>query len=292
LSPAAAVALGAAAMAALALAAPSSGGGQLVTRTLWSAALQRQERVLVYLPPGYSGAGKTYPLAIFLHGVPGRPEDFVTHGVVQRIDALISSGRIAPFVAAFPQGSDHPNDDNEWADSARRPGERWESYVANDVVAFVQSSYRVRTDRAGRAIAGASMGGFGAMNIALHHRDEFGVVESWSGYFNSNTPSVHDPASPAGRAYSPQLYAGALRPSLARWHPAIDFYVGSRDRFARENVAFARMLTRLHVPHRFRLVAGAGHGWPLWTPRVDGELGFLESALAGNSGGAAGSSGR
>jgi enterochelin esterase-like enzyme len=280
--------LAAAVLAAIALAATPSDRGQLVTRTLWSAALQRQERVLVYLPPGYDAGSKTYPLAIFLHGVPGRPEDFVTHGVVQRIDALISSGRIAPFVAAFPQGSDHPNDDNEWADSARRPGERWESYVANDVVGFMQSSYRVRRDREGRAIAGASMGGFGAMNIVLHHRDEFGVVESWSGYFNANTPSVHDPASPAGRAYSPQLYAGALRPTLAAWHPAIDFYVGSRDGFARENVAFARTLTRLHVPHRFRLVRGAGHGWPLWTSRIDGELGFLETALAQTSGGASG----
>lgn len=259
----------------------------MVTRTLWSPALARHERVVVYLPPGYARPGARYPLVVFLHGVPGRPEDFVDHGAVGRIDALTSSGQIAPFVAAFPQGSDRPSDDNEWADSARRPGERWETYVATDVVGFLRSHYRVRRDAGGMGIAGMSMGGFGAMNIALHHRREFGVVESWSGYFTANTPSVHLPSSPAGRAYSPQVYAGTLTPSLQSWHPAIDFYVGSRDRFAAENVAFDRRLTALGVPHRFREVAGAGHNWSLWNSQLDREIAFLESGFARTSGGAA-----
>ena len=146
--------------------------GQVVTRTLWSAALGRRERVVVYLPPGYAGArAARYPLVILLHGVPGRPEDFVTHGVVPHIDALMAAGRIPPFVAAMPAGGDRPTDDNEWADSDLRPSERWETYVARDVVGFLQSHYRVRRDAAGRAIAGESMGGFGAMNLALHHRN-------------------------------------------------------------------------------------------------------------------------
>ncbi|TML29402.1 MAG: hypothetical protein E6G30_04160 [Actinobacteria bacterium] len=262
--------------------------GQVVTRTLWSAALGRRERVVVYLPPGYSGArAARYPLVILLHGVPGRPEDFVTHGVVARIDALMAAGRIPPFVAAMPAGGDRPTDDNEWADSDLRPSERWETYVARDVVGFLQSHYRVRRDAAGRAIAGESMGGFGAMNLALHHRNEFGAVASWSGYFNANTPSVHNPSSPAGRGYSPQHYVSRLRPSLAAWHPAIDFYVGGNDRFAAENATFDRTLTALHVPHGFRIVPGAGHGWALWTSQLNRELGFLESALAGTPGGQA-----
>ena len=262
--------------------------GQVVTRTLWSTALGRRERVVLYLPPGYTTArAARYPLVILLHGVPGRPEDFVTHGAVAHVDALIAAGSVPPFVAAMPAGGDRPTDDNEWADSDRRPSERWETYVASDVVGFVQSRYRVRRDRAGRAIAGMSMGGFGAMNLALHHRGEFAAVASWSGYFNANTPTVHAPGSPADRDDSPQYYAGRLRPSLAAWHPAIDFYVGSRDRFAPENAAFDRTLTALHVPHGFRIVPGAGHGWALWTSQLDREVGFLEGALAGTPGGQA-----
>jgi enterochelin esterase-like enzyme len=271
-------------------AAGSTGGqlrlrGHLFTRTLWSSALGRTERVLVYVPPGYLGGRGTYPLAILLHGVPGRPEDFVTHGMVNDLDGQMAAGRIAPFVVALPQGGDRPADDNEWADSTQRPGERWESYLATDVLGFVQSRFRVRADAGGHAIAGLSMGGFGAMNVALHHRDEFGAVASWSGYFNANTPSVDAPATAEARAHSPQSYAPDLRPSLATSHPAIEFYVGQRDAFASENAAFDRLLTGLHVPHSFRVLRGAGHTWSLWTSQLDHELAFLARAFAGSPAG-------
>ncbi|MDQ6916045.1 MAG: esterase family protein [Actinomycetota bacterium] len=273
-----------------AAAAGSTGGqralhGHLFTRTLWSAALARRERMLVYVPPGYLGGRRTYPLAILLHGVPGRPEDFVDHGSVSEIDSQMAAGRVAPFVVAFPQGGDRPTDDNEWADSTRRPDERWESYLGSDVLGYVQSRFRVRSDARGHGIAGLSMGGFGAMNVALHHRDRFGAVSSWSGYFNANTPSVDPPLSPEARAHSPQAYARDLSPSLAAWHPAIDFYVGDRDRFAAENTAFNRLLTGLHVPHSFRVVHGAGHDWGLWASQLDHELAFLAGSFAGAPGG-------
>jgi len=243
-----------------------------------SSTLGRPERVLVYEPPTYRD-GRRYPLVLFLHGVPGKPEDLVNNGVADRVDALIRAKRIPPIVVAFPTGSDRPTDDNEWADSAKRPGERWESYVTSDVLGVLQARLHVRTDAAGRAIAGISMGGFGAMNIALHHRGLFAAVGSWSGYFSSNTPSVNEPTSAEGRAYSPQLYAPALQPPLAGAHPAISFYVGARDGFAAENVAFDKLLTKLGVPHRFVLVPGADHTWKLWWSRLDAELQFLARAV-------------
>jgi S-formylglutathione hydrolase FrmB len=247
---------------------------RVLTLRFNSPTLSRPERVLVYEPPTYRD-GRRYPLVLFLHGVPGKPEDLVVNGVADRIDALIRAKRIPPIIAAFPTGSDQPTDDNEWADSEKRPGERWETYVTGDVLGVLQHRLHVRTDAAGRAIAGISMGGFGAMNIALHHRDLFAAVGSWSGYFNSNTPSVQEPTGAEGRAYSPQLYASALQPPLATAHPAISFYVGSRDSFAGENVAFDKLLTQLGVPHHFVLVAGADHTWKLWWSRLDAELQFL-----------------
>jgi S-formylglutathione hydrolase FrmB len=199
------------ALVALALAAgvaalvvPARGSslrGRLVTTTLHSGALGRRERVLVYTPPGYSAnSTRRYPLVILLHGVPGRPEEFVDHGVVGRLDRLIATGAIPPVIAAFPAGSDRPEDDNEWADSEVRGGERWESFLASDLVRWLDARYRTTARRAGRAIGGDSMGAFGAMNVALHHRDEFAAVSAWSGYFNANTPSVHHPGSPLWRA--------------------------------------------------------------------------------------------
>lgn len=259
---------------------PAGLRGHLWTNVLHSAALGRQERVVVYTPPGYATArGRRYPLLLLLHGVPGRPEDFVDNGVVARIDTLISAGRIPPVVVAMPAGSNRPEDDNEWADSAREPRARWETFLAQDVIDFLDRAYRLRATRAARAIAGISMGGFGAMNVALHRRDEFAAVGSWSGYFNANTPSVHGMSPSEWARYSPQRYVPGLSPALAAQHPAISFYSGSGDSFHGENVAFDALLTRLGVPHRFALVNGAGHNWSLWSSRLDGELTFLARSV-------------
>src|SRR5205085_2111226 len=69
----------------------------------------------------------------------------------------------------------------EWANGVR-PHEGWETFVARDLVGTVDS--RFRTIRAGwaRALGGLSEGGYGAINIGLHHPGEFRVLESWSGY--------------------------------------------------------------------------------------------------------------
>jgi S-formylglutathione hydrolase FrmB len=78
----------------------------------------------------------------------------------------------------------------------------------------VQHRYRVEHRGSGRAIAGISMGGFGAMNIALHYRGTFAAVAAWSGYFDANTPRIHEPGTAEGNAYSPAYYARLLRPPL------------------------------------------------------------------------------
>jgi enterochelin esterase-like enzyme len=246
---------------------------------VYSHALQRKERVLVYLPPGYATSTRRYPVAIFLHGTPGTPEGLVSLGIPERLDALIAAGTLPPLVAAFPAGSDDPSTDTEWGDSSLRRSERWETFVAEDVVRFLSKAYRVSRTRTARAIAGLSMGGYGAMNIALHHPSEFGVVESWSGYFNANTPAVFAPGSRAWQANSPQAYVPSVAPALRRLRPQISFYVGTADRFFGENVRFARLLTHLGVRHDFEAVRGAGHTSTLWRSGLDRELLFIGRAF-------------
>lgn len=254
--------------------------GTLTTFWIHSAALGRSERTLVYLPPGYyADRTRRYPMVLLLHGVPGAPQDFVRFGVIGRIDYLMRTRAIPPMVVAMPAGSDRPGDDNEWADSTQRPGERWESYVATDVVLALDRRFRLIYSGSARGIGGPSMGGFGAVNIALHHRTEFAAVTSWSGYFNSNTPSVHAPGSPGWLRDSPQHYAASMRPSLTVQHPAIDIYTGSADAFRAEVTTFAATLTRLRAPHGYRVYPGAGHTWALWASHVGGEMAFYGKAL-------------
>jgi enterochelin esterase-like enzyme len=237
----------------------------------------RRQPVDVYLPPGYaSSPGRRYPVFYLLHGFPGRPGAFlqtVRMGVVE--DVLLARHRIRPVILVMPFGSTGTFTDKEWVDGVR-PGEGWGTFVTRDLVQAVDSRYRtIRAGRA-RAIGGLSEGGYAAINLALHHPAEFGVVESWSGY------ELADPIrSIFGRdraridADSPLLRIRQAAAALRERHIHFWFYSGSDDPLLGQNRRFAAELRRLGIAHRF-LVRRGGHNWALW--RGNAAVAFLAAA--------------
>src|SRR5438105_5256562 len=143
----------------------------------------RRQQVVVYLPPGYRAyPDRRYPVLYLLHGWPGAPHAFLHElrmGVID--DVFAARGRAQPLILVMPYGSTGIFTDKEWA-NGYRPHEGWETFLARDVVRAIDSRYRTLRSGSGRAVAGLSEGGYGAVNVALHHPGEFGVVESWSGY--------------------------------------------------------------------------------------------------------------
>jgi S-formylglutathione hydrolase FrmB len=166
-------------------------------------------------------------------------------------------------ILVMPFGSTGSFTDKEWANGSR-PHEGWETFLARDVVRAVDN--RFRTIRAGwaRGIGGLSEGGYGAINIAIHHPGEFGLVESWSGYqIADNLPSIF-----AGRrsllAYNTPLDTlSRSAPALRQAHTFFWLYTGSDDRFRSQNQDFVSKLAAVGLAHRFRIVRG-GHNWALW----------------------------
>ena len=82
----------------------------------------------------------------------------------------------------MPFGSTGSFTDEEWANGVRPPNSNWETFVARDLVHAVDSRYRTIRRGDARALAGLSEGGYGALNIGIHHPGEFRVLEDWSGY--------------------------------------------------------------------------------------------------------------
>jgi enterochelin esterase-like enzyme len=225
----------------------------------------RRQQVYVYLPPGYAdNPDKRYPVLYLLHGFPGRPLAFlltVRAGVVE--DELVARDEAQPVILVMPFGSTGTFTDKEWADGVHR-NEGWSTFVARDLVRTIDSTYRTIPTAAARGIGGLSEGGYGAINIALHHPGEFGLVESWSGYEKApKIPSIFGAQGQELAANTPlerlPLVAGALR----RHHVFFWFYSGTDDSFRRQNLAFAQELGRSRIAHRFLVLPG-GHNWALW----------------------------
>jgi enterochelin esterase-like enzyme len=238
--------------------------------------------VYVYLPPGYDGnPGRHYPVLYLLHGFPGRPLAFlltVRAGVVE--DELFAKHEARPMILVMPFGSTGTFTDEEWANGAS-PGEGWADFVSRDVVQAVDRTYRTIPTAAGRGIGGLSEGGYGAINIALHHPHEFGIVESWSGYEKAaHNHSIFGRKLELVAGNSPAMYLPHVARALRRAGTYFWFYSGLDDPLRKQNRGFANELSWAHIPHRFEELQG-GHNWALWRGQAQPALLAAARRLAG-----------
>jgi enterochelin esterase-like enzyme len=225
----------------------------------------RAQEVYVYLPPGYAqDTTRRYPVFYLLHGFPGRPLAFlltVRAGVVE--DILLARHRAQPLILVMPFGSTGTFTDKEWADGVR-PHEGWATFVSRDLVRAIDARYRTIPTGSARALGGLSEGGYGALNIGLHHPGEFRVLESWSGYEKADDlEPIFGGDQRVLAANSPSLELPQVARTLRRAHTYVWFYSGTKDRLRVENAAFADELARDGIHHRFLVLRG-GHNWAIW----------------------------
>jgi enterochelin esterase-like enzyme len=162
----------------LASVSQDAAGSSIDKASFASPVLGGEGSFLVYLPPGYGSTTRHYPVIYLLHGQNGHATAFLEIGIQASLDRLIARKVIPPMIAVMIQ--DRPGLEN-WRDLGSR---RSASYVV-EAQELVDRMLPTIPRRADRAIAGNSMGGFGAMHIALANPDRFAVAESWLGYFNN-----------------------------------------------------------------------------------------------------------
>jgi putative tributyrin esterase len=183
---------------------------------------------------------------------------------VQNVEAeLVAEGKMWPLILVIPTGSRSWLADEEWVNSIQ-PDNDWDTFVATDLVDFIDARYRTIADGAGRGIAGLSEGGYGALNIGLHHPGEFRVLESWSGYMKAdNLAALFGHRQSLLRYNSPADTAWRVAPQLLADGTYIWFYCGTHDYLNSQNAAFSAELTTLGIPHDYFTWPGT-HNWKLW----------------------------
>jgi S-formylglutathione hydrolase FrmB len=252
--------------------------GTIVYGSFYSAALAGTDHYAVYLPARYAASVMRYPVVYFLHGLPAAPDAYRAIGPIAR--AVEGSGFRAIVVGV--EGARSDDSDAEWRDWG--PGRDWETATAVELVRVIDDRYRTIASRAGRVIVGVSAGGYGATLIADHHPSVYGVIESWSGYFQPTNPAgtaVLDLGSAAANEWADfSRQIPLLRERFASWWDSTyyAFYVGTDDtRFRQTNEGIARELIDYHVPHVYFRVYRGAHSWRLWETHA---VGWLRLALA------------
>jgi enterochelin esterase-like enzyme len=286
LALAAALALGLLAAPAPAFAGPAAAGQVLEGLSLPSAILGRDVHYAVYLPPDYAASARRYPVVYLLHGYTDDESGWIQFGEVNlAADGAIAEREIPPMIIVMPDAgvTFYIND------AAGKV--RYEDMFIQELIPFIDKTYRTRADREFRGVAGLSMGGWGTLVYALRHPDVFAAGAAFSAAVWSDDDITGMKQDSWDRLLGPLFGAKGLagkarltahfrevspldlaktlsEDSLKKVRYYID--CGDDDFLIRGNCALHLLLADRKIPHEFRVRDG-GHTWTYWrTGIVDG----------------------
>lgn len=235
--------------------------------TFHSTALARDMPYRVILPAsGSSGSGM--PVVYVLHGGGGSFRDWTHYSDVAR---FAERG----LILVMPEG-----DESYYTNSAEHPLDRYEDYIVNDLIADVEARFPAASNRANRAIIGISMGGFGAIKLALHHPELFAFAGGLSSAVDVATRpfsvkrigqwqhqrSIFGPWGSAARHDNdPFVLARSADPAKM---PYFFITCGDQEGLLPSNRSFANLLEERHFRYEFHVVPG-GHNWSQWNARLE-----------------------
>jgi enterochelin esterase family protein len=267
----------------------SSSESRIVTdAAMPSRALHGLLPVTLYLPAAAADVTAPLPVIILLHGVNSQGMDWIVHGQLRQIaDRLIAANRMPPTIIAMPSSG------TSWyVDSADIGGPgNFDTAIGTELPRWLAQHWNARADRNGRAIAGYSMGGFGALHLAFEHPERWVAAGSMSGTFltvvgrQAANPVLNQRliagafgvpfrkarllrASPVTLALTMQRRTGVV--------PAVFIGCGRRDQLhlAGETADMLAELRGLGVPVSAELIDG-GHDWKTWRQLLPDMLTFL-----------------
>lgn len=266
-----------AASPALSPGVPRSSPTTLECGSISSAILSRSVNYCVALPTDYASSGPTrYPALYYLHGLFENEESWSNRGGEQILDGLLSQGQVGKFLVVLPDGG------KTFYVNSVDGRERYEDFFIQELVPALDRMYRTMANRDARGVSGTSMGGYGALHLAMRHPDVFGSTSAQSAAL---LPKFPNPIPSEGRwAFYARVLQGAFGTPLneAYWeannpltlaeHPErfadlkLYFDCGDHDRYRFEEGAqlLDQILRAKGFPHEFTLRAG-DHGWSYLT---------------------------
>lgn len=238
--------------------------------------------VFVLLPPGYddpANAAVRYPVVYLLHGYPSSARDWVRAGRPQQAaDLLLAGNLIRPMILVFPSTTPAWSQDTECLNA--RPGAQVESYLTGTVVSAVDRTFRTLPHRAGRAIGGASSGGYCALNLGLRHLDRFSVILAMQPYGDPGQNAARSLLAGDAvllRANSPTAYVPTMR-----FDRPVAAFLSAAAEDRQVAAAASTLATALAARGQYtalRVAPGLGHTWRETRAELPYALAFADRHL-------------
>lgn len=220
---------------------------------LHSASMDRDVGYNVALPPGYDDSNRRYPVVYFLHGA-GGTESSDAGGFSALVQKEIAAKRIPPVICVFPNGGmsgyrDHPE-----------TKVMVETMLIQELMPLIEQKYRTIASAEGRAICGFSMGGGGAMRLAVKYPNLFSAGASWAASFGRSNDSTSAAALVKENA------------EKIRGHVRLLCIVGDKDFTQGSHPAFLDALKDAKLPVEYRVLPGVDHNLGAYYEQTGMEL--------------------
>lgn len=246
----------------------------------------------VYLPKNYDNGTQNFPVLYLLHGYSDDETGWTQFGQVQRIaDHSINSNNAAEMIIVMPDAG------VTWYVNSADESERYEDFLTGEFIDHIDKEFRTRSDRQFRAVAGLSMGGYGALAMGLRHPDLFsssGVLSS--GVFTDEAILEMEQKrwnSLMGMPFGMDLVGeDRLKGNYSTYSPAamidgykkqnhsVRFYIdcGDDDFLILGNMKLHALMIQADIKHEFRVRDG-GHSWTYWRTALPNVLSFVSEVF-------------
>ena len=249
---------------------------EVEVKEIFSEVMNKKIPAAVIIPQSYKINKKPFSVIYLLHGFGGNYRNWLDLTSIEdytdRYDIII----------VCPEGGF----DSWYFDSPEDPQSQYETHIAVEVVNFIDSNYRTNKSRYGRAITGLSMGGHGALFLAMRHKDTFGAAGSMSGGVDIRTST---------KKFNISHKIGSIEDHPERWDSltvvnniskiknaelAIITDCGVDDFFLDVNHDLHNKLIAAGVPHEY-IERPGGHNWDYWGNAIKYQLFFFNEFFNG-----------
>jgi enterochelin esterase-like enzyme len=251
--------------------------------------LNMDRKFAIYLPPDYESSNRSYPVLYLLHGGGDDQTGWVQFGEVLHIaDKAINAGKATPMIIVMPDANagrrGYFNDPkNEW---------RYEDFFFEELMPYVEKTYRIKGEKRYRAVAGLSMGGGGSFMYALHHPELFSSACPLSA--SAGPLSLEQTEERLKRYNQETEYTRTEIEDYYKRHSALELIKSMPDKdlksvrwfidcgdddflFEGNSLIHIEMRKR-QIPHEFRIRDG-GHTWTYWRESLPVVLDFVSMAF-------------